>query len=130
MIKIGFVLIVLFYVNILDATESYYKNGKIIEVEKLHSNRSSNNSNINYYKTSTGNKIGVKKELIIECKETSTCPTFLESHNLMNYSNLSDTIYIVKIENGENIFNISKILYETGKVNFVHPNFIKTRRKR
>ena len=112
------------------ANESYYKNGKLVELQNTHVTRSSNYSPINYYQTATGKKVGVTDQLLVQCKETVHCPKLLETFNLSNYSKLSDKIYVVKIENGDSIFSVSRALFESKKVVFAHPNFIKKKRKR
>ena len=112
------------------ANESYYKNGKLVELQNTHTSRSFRNSSINYYKTLTGKKVGVTDQLLVQCKKSVNCPRLLDTFNLSNYSKLSDKIFIVKIENGDNVFSLSRALFETQKIEFAHPNFIKERRKR
>ena len=112
------------------ANESYYKNGKLIELQNTYSSRSYKNSSINYYKTVTGKKVGVTNQLLVQCKASVHCPNLLNTFNLLNYSKLSDKIFVVKITNGDNVFSVSRALYESQKVEFAHPNFIKERKKR
>jgi len=110
--------------------ESYYKNGKLVVLQNIHSIRSFNDSSIKYYKTVSGNKVGITNQLLVQCKESVNCPKLLDTFNLLSYSKLSDKIFIVKIENRDDIFFISRALFESNKVAFAHPNFIKKRRKR
>ena len=123
-------LIFLGLYSILYANESYYENGKLVEVQNTHISRSSNHSSINYYKTAAGKKIGVTDQLLIQCKKSIDCPKLLATFNLSNYSRLSDKIFVVKVENGDNIFSVSRAIFETNKVEFAHPDFTKERRKR
>jgi len=124
------ILIFLSIFSISYANESYYKNGKLVELKNTYSSRSFNDSSINYYKDITGKKIGVTDQLLVQCKESVNCTKLLNTFNLSNYSKLSDKIFIVNIENGNNVFSISRALFESKKVEFAHPNFIKERRKR
>ena len=112
------------------ANESYYENGKLVELQNIYSSSDANDSSIKYYKTVTGKKVGVTDQLLVQCIESVNCPELLDTFNLSNYSKLSNTIFIVKIKNGDNIFSVSKALFESKEVEFAHPNFIKEKRKR
>jgi len=124
------------------ANESYYENGKLVELHNIYSSSDANDSSIKYYKkdfntspikyykTVTGKKVGVTDQLLVQCIESVNCPELLDTFNLSNYSKLSNTIFIVKIKNGDNIFSVSKALFESKEVEFAHPNFIKEKRKR
>ena len=112
------------------ANESYYKNGKLVELQNTHSKRSFSDSSINYYKTVSGKKVGVTNQLLVQCKASVNCTELLYSFSLVNHAKLSDKIFVIKIENGDNIFSVSRALFESKKVEFSHPDFIKERRKR
>ena len=111
------------------ANESYYKNGELVELKLSSHSRSLKDSSINYYQTKSGKKIGVKNEILLKCKGNVDCSSFLKSYDLTNYSKLTKDIFIVKVFNSD-VFSVSRSLYETGKVEFVHPNFINKKRKR
>ena len=126
-------IILLILIGILSmsyANESYYRNGKLVELQNIYSSKNVNNSSITYYKTLSGKKIGVTNQLLLQCKESVDCIKLLDTFNLSNYSKLSDTIFIVTITNSNNIFSVSKALFESKKVVFAHPNFIKKKKKR
>jgi len=123
-------LIFLGIFSISYASESYYENGKLVELQNTYSSRSFNDSSIKYYKTAAGKKVGITDQLLVQCKKSVNCPNLLDTFNLSNYSKLSDDIFIVKIENRDNIFSVSRALFESGMVEFAHPNFIKARKKR
>lgn len=132
-------MILLSILSISYANESYYKNGELIELKNIYSSKDINDtstnykktdSSIRYYKTPIGNKVGVTNQLLVQCKESINCPKLLNTFNLSNYSKLSDTIFVATIENEDDIFSISRALFESKKVEFAHPNFIKKRRKR
>lgn len=77
-----------------------------------------------------GQKIGVTDEILIQCKKEFSCLALFSKFNIINYSQLTDKIFIIKIEDYDNVFSLSRRLFETGKVEFSHPNFIKERKKR
>ena len=112
------------------ANESYYKNGKLIKLQNIYISRSINRSGIDYYKTANGQKVGITDEILVQCKEGISCSKLLHDFNLKSYSKLTDRIFIVKIEDYDSIFDISRKLFESGNVEFAHPNFIKERQRR
>ncbi len=124
---------VLLFIGLLSAVyanESYYKSGKLVELQNIHTSKSVNGSYINYYKNTQGKKIGITDDILVQCRDGVSCPNLLNDFNLVNYSKLTDKIFIIKIEDYDNIFSISRKLFESGDVEFAHPNFIKERRKR
>lgn len=114
----------------LNANESYYKNGQLVELENTNTSRSLNGIAIDYYKTQHGQKVGITDEILLECKDEVKCSAFLNSFQVSNYSKLTDTIFVIKMNNYDNIFSLSRKLFQSGKVKFAHPNFIKARRQR
>ena len=121
------------------ANESYYKKGQLVELQAIELSKDANGSSLNYnktdlsiryYKTLSGKKLGVTNQLLIQCKESVDCPKLLDTFNLSNYSKLSDKIFVVIIENGDDVFSVSRALFESKEVEFAHPNFIKEKRKR
>jgi len=123
-------LILLGIFSISYANESYYKNGKLVELKSSYSSRSFDSSSIKYYKTLGGNKVGVKNQLLVQCREGINCLKLLNTFNLSNYSKISDKIFVVNITNSNNVFSVSRALFESKDVVFAHPNFIKAKRKR
>lgn len=112
----------------LQANDVYYENGQTVTVTKIQDSRTKDN--ITYYKNSFGKKIGVTNEIIFQCKESIDCLSLVEKYKLANLSKLSDSLYIVTIEEGANIFTIAQHLHEEKGVEFANPNFIKERRRR
>jgi hypothetical protein len=112
------------------ASEYYYEYGKKITVTKSYEQRAINNNNITYYTTQNGQKVGVTNEIIVQCEANIDCKTTLEKYNLQNISNLSDKLFLVKINNSENIFETSQQLYNNKDIKLAHPNFIKTKKRR
>ena len=116
--------------SILNANQSYYKNGKLVELQNTYSLRNITTSSIHYYKNTAGNKIGVKNQILVQCKKSINCAELFHTFNLSSYSKLSDKIFIVKVENINDVFSISRALFESKKVEFAHPDFIKARKNR
>ena len=112
-----------------NATDFYYENGKKVEVVKINEKRV-NDSNITYYKTSKGHKIGVKNDILVECKEGVNCKSILSNYETLTISALTDTIFIVTIAKDKNIFEFSQTIYENSNIKIAHPNLRKTKRRR
>jgi hypothetical protein len=112
------------------ADDYYYEYGKKIKVTQTHQHRAVNNSNINYYVTENGHKVGVTKEIIVQCEENIDCQATLNKYHLKKVSKLSDKLYVIKIQDDKNIFEFSQKLYNDSDIKLAHPNFIKNRKRR
>lgn len=123
-------LIILLFAILLNADSSYYDRGELVELQKMKVLRTADSNGIEYFKTRSGQKIGITDEILIQCKVGIDCIALLNQFNLSNVSKVTDTIIVVKITDYDNIFSLSRELYESGKVEFAHPNFIKERRLR
>ena len=112
------------------AGEYYYENGKKIEVHKLPESRVLNSSDVTYYKTEYGHKIGVNNEIIVQCKNGVNCMKVFSQYGLNDISKLSAHLFLVKVNSDVNVFTLSRKLYDDDKIVLAHPNFIKNRKKR
>lgn len=128
--KIIITAIILGLFSMSYANASYYENGKLVELENIHSSRSVNGSYIEYYKNANGQKVGITDDILVQCNEGVDCPSVLNQFNLTDYKKLTDKIFVVKIQDYDNIFSVSRALFESKKVKFAHPNFIKERQRR
>ena len=111
------------------AGDFYYENGKKIEVVKIQKKRSSN-STIEYYKSEKGHVVGVENDLLVECEEKVNCREVLTAYETISVSNLTDTIYLIRISKDKNIFKFAENLYNNKKIKIAHPNFRKEKRRR
>jgi hypothetical protein len=116
------------------ASDFYYENGKKVEVLKIESNeiqkKKVNEDAVKYYKTSTGHKIGVKNDILVECNEKIDCREVLAKYETVSLNALTDTIFLVKISKDKNVFEFSQKLYEDTDIKIAHPNFRKEKRRR
>ncbi len=113
-----------------NAESSFYERGELTQLEKITSSRSADNSGIEYYKTQNGQKVGITDEILVKCKSGIDCNALLAKFNLTDISNVTETILLVKIKEYDDIFSVCRELFESEKVEFAHPNFIKQRRLR
>jgi len=119
----------------VNASDFYYQNGKKVEVVQIEKSeakqkKEGNTSEISYYRTSKGHKVGVKNDILVECIEGVDCKSVLADYETVTISALSDTIFMVTIAKDKNVFEFSQKLYNNEKVKIAHPNFRKTKRRR
>ena len=129
-VKMKKFLILSLFALLLNADSSYYEKGKLVELQKMNTLRSADGGSVEYFQTTKGQKIGIKDEILVQCKTGVDCKLLLNQFNLNDISKVTDTIFVVKIKDYDNIFLISRELFESAKVNFAHPNFVKERRLR
>ena len=115
---------------LLGASQSYYERGKLVELEELTSSRSVNNDNIRYYKKFSGQKVGITDQILVKCKANVDCTKLLSQFQQTDISKITDTIFIIKVTNYDEIFSLSRDLYNSGEVEYAHPNFVKERKLR
>jgi hypothetical protein len=113
----------------LYSSDYYFEYGKKVELTKAKDYRSEGVGGVDYYITQYGNRVGITNELIVKC-EHSNCTEILGKYNLTNITSLSDSLFLVKLENNENIFEISQKLYLDKNITFATPNFTKTKKMR
>ncbi len=114
---------------VLSADEFYYAHDKKIEVSELRERRN-NADTVRYYQTREARVFGVTDEIIVQCKEAKNCLETLEDLKFNNVSRLSKVLFLIKIPNVDNIFEISRKLYENPAIVLAHPNFVKKRERR
>jgi len=115
--------------GMLYATSSYYQNGKLVELLPAQNSRLFDN-NIQYYQTRLGTRVGIKDDILVECNKDIDCMALLKQYNFNNISNVTSTIFLITINNSDDIFKVSRELYNNQNVKFAHPNFIKKQQQR
>lgn len=117
-----------------NGAEFYYTDGKKVELTKLEVSQAVGsrvlNSRTKYYKTATGKKIGVRDDILIECVEGKDCKEVLSKYETTDISQLTDSIYIVKISSDKNIFEFAQKLYADSSIKVAHPNLRKAKSRR
>ena len=127
-------LLSIFTISLFGGDDYYIQYGKKVEVakivEKQALSRNVASEKVDFYMTSHGKKVGVTNEIIVKCLESVICAEIFKSFSLTEASNLSDSLYLVKIPDGDDVFTISNKLSNNPNVEFAHPNFIKTNIRR
>jgi hypothetical protein len=108
----------------------YYEYGKKVQLTQLKGLRAVSDKNITYYQNSAGQKVGVKNEIIVKCKQTTQCNEIFAKYNLSEIKNLTSKILLIKLKAGVDPFETSQKLSLEEKIEFAHPNFVKKRKRR
>ncbi len=125
--RILLIIIILNFVIMADS--SYYSYGKLLKLTPIKSDRSIK-GDTTYYLNDAGQKIGVKNEIIIKCKDNSQCTKILKQYNFKQIQKLTPKLTILKLHSDQDPFSISRSLHKEENIEFAHPNFIKKRYKR
>jgi hypothetical protein len=126
--KILFTTLVLF--TNLFAQNSYYEFGKKVTLTPLLEKKSTN-TNLKYYINEKKETIGiVSNELIVKCDENTLKNLILNKYNIKETEKLGKDLYLLRLFNSQNIFELANILYENKTVEFAIPNTIKNIKKR
>ena len=115
---------------VLNANNSYYELGELIELDEIKTSRSNSVQDVRYFMNYNGIRIGVGNEILIECKQDVNCVELLTQFNLQDVSQVTANIYLVKVSKEQDVFTLSKDLFNSGHVKYAHPNFIKTKKFR
>lgn len=118
----------------VNASEFYYSNGNKIELSQVEVSQTLGsrmlNSRTKYYKTATGKSIGVRDDILVECVANKDCQGVLSKYEITEMSQLTDSIYIVKIASDKNVFEFAQKLYGDSDIKLAHPNLRKIRNRR
>ncbi len=109
------------------ASDFYFEYGKKVFIKEKLSQAS---DKIQEYITEDDKKIKFKNEIIVQCEENMPCLKDIQKLGLKDISKLSSNVYLVKLNDKQNIFEFSQKLYTLSSVGVAHPNFIKKRRYR
>ena len=112
------------------ANDYFYEYGKKIKLIKLSQQRTTQEKKADYYQTEFGHRVGIKNEIIVQCKESTNCVKTLKKYDLLQITKLSNQLFLVTLDNSKNVLNISQQLHNDTNIQFAHPNFIRTKRRR
>jgi len=108
----------------------YYEYDKKVTLNKLKEQRIMGDNVVEYYQNIQGQKIGVTREIIAKCTKKEYCKDIFEKYSLKNVENLTPTIYLIKLDDGNDVFELSQKLYKEEDITIAHPNFVKERKYR
>ncbi len=117
-------------VSLFGSEVFYYEFGKKVYLNKLPISKSSN-SNITYYKSRNGSRVGVSNKILVKCKGSlEVCKKLFDIEPIVKVEKISNTISLITIKKEADIFAISNMLSQKDDIAFAHPDFIKKKRRR
>ena len=130
--------LIAFLFSHLFSAQTYYEYGQKVELTPLEPKHSASltpmtedsNRSIRYFEKPNAQIVGVDNSIIAKCKNDDECKSVMETYPGLRFETLSKNIYLIYLENPEEIFDISVKLYEEGCFEYVHPNFYKEKRLR
>ncbi len=114
----------------LSAETFYYSHGKKRIVTPLPAEQALRDHNITYYRTQNGMKLGVRKEVIAGCKPDASCQHLFDAYPVKSVEKLSSSLYLLRLQNDSDPFEVANRLYEEANITLAHPNFIRQRKLR
>ncbi|MGP2657845.1 hypothetical protein ACOJTA_12480 [Malaciobacter sp. WC5094] len=121
-------LVTLISSNLL-ANDFYYEFDKKVELikplesESLSVNKQNENSEkIHTYKTTNGNTVQFKDELIVQCHKEAYCEDDFSDLNITNYKKISKRFFLIKVEDTQNIFTLAQELHKKEDIKSATPN--------
>lgn len=125
-------LILCISLNIVNASEFYYKNGKKIFLNPVSSPVLfyRNISNVKYYETPNKKVVGIDDKIVIKVKKNTDLDQLSLKYNITIIKKIFNENYLVRITQGDDALDISNKLYMNNNVIYAHPSFIRKIDKR
>lgn len=123
------ILLGILSLNLLNAENFFYSDGKKVQMQpkistkSLDSNASS--EDVFEYTTTDGKNIKFKNQIIVKCNDNAYCEDDFSDLNLTSYKKIFNNMYLIKLENGEDIFEYCQKLYEKDDIKEAHPNLVR-----
>jgi len=119
-----FTLTLLFYT--LSWSEVYYfADEKRVYLNKLKEQRTIDDNIIEYYENQDGQKMGVKRGILIKCGVNKSCQQIFKKYDLKNVKAITSSIFLITVKKDDDVFELSQKLYLENNITISHPNFIK-----
>ena len=123
------ILLAIFLQFIFANDQYYYNNGikhYLTPINQTVKIRSISNNSKQYFKTNNNIIVAVKDTILIKLKKSNiSIDNILERYNISLIDKLTNKIYLLKIKNFQDIFDISNLLYNDKDIQYAHPNFEK-----
>jgi hypothetical protein len=128
MLKIFFLIVALLQVGCANSTYYYQNNKKVLLTPSSQNLRSV--SSIDYYTDEEGRVLGINNALLVKLKEGVALSDILDDYNLTFVKELTLRMYLLTTTSKEETISIANQLYESGLVEYAHPDFLKKRLSR
>lgn len=120
-------------------SEEYYEYGSLVELTPVTSSNTIHTSSIisvpissktTYYKTQSGQRVGVERGVIIKVKDGVDVQKLVSTFPIKSIDSTLNPIFLLTIFEERDIFDISRKLYESEYVIYAQPNFTREKRSR
>ena len=122
--KIIIILTILIY-NVLAEDNYFYQNNKKVFVKPVEVFERTLNQN-KIYKTADST-LGVSKDILLKFKVLDL--SIFDKYGVKVKKNLGHNVYLVYVANGS-VFDVANRLYNDSKIEYAHPDFIKSVKQR
>lgn len=120
-----------FFVSSLFSQTYYYEFGKKVILNSSKQKRVTSDNNISYYTNENGIEVGViNDEIIVKCIDSKKCAEILSEYKLDDIEELTKTMFLVKLNSGENVFDIANKLHADSRIEFSKANTVRKTQKR
>jgi subtilisin family serine protease len=102
---------------------------KLSTLAPLSKNRT-NQSKISYYKTASGERVGIDKKIIVSFKDLSIQLYIEKEFSLQLIQALGEDMFLYRVKEEDDTLTIANTLATTKGVRFAHPDFIVQKRVR
>jgi len=109
----------------LFAESFYYEYGKKVYLIPSKESRNVSQDNVKHFETTDGKKVSFKNQILVKCIDVSKCESTLSNHGLTNFEKLTSTMYLINLNDNDDIFSLSQDLYNDSNIKFATPNIIK-----
>jgi hypothetical protein len=123
-VKIIIILTILIY-NVLAEDNYFYQNNKKVFVKPVEIFERTLNQN-KIYKTADST-LGVSKDILLKFKVLDL--SILDKYGVKVKKSLGHNVYLVYVANGS-VFDVANRLYNDSKIEYAHPDFIKSVKQR
>ena len=122
--KIIIILTILIY-NVLAEDNYFYQNNKKVFVKPVEVFERTLNQN-KIYKTADST-LGVSKDILLKFKVLDL--SILDEYGVKVKKSLGHNVYLVYVANGS-VFDVANRLYNDSKIEYAHPDFVKSVKRR
>lgn len=121
--KITLILLIL---SLSYSLEHYYEDGKEVylkEVKPNYNTSQNKNTQVKYYTTKNGTVLGVRKNILVKCKENRDCEKELLKYDVEKIEEISKNYYLLHLRDRNKIFTLSREIYNETYIELSHPDF-------
>ena len=122
------ILFILFIIISLDAKVYFYERDKKVYLKK--DNTKVSTKRVKYFRNSKNELVIVKNQIILKLNSVAAITKYILKYNLEIKKKFNNKKYIFTIPNVDDVFWISKELYNKTAVNYAYPVYVVKKQKK